>query len=668
LALLYRAEGEDFEAERLYERALVIHEKVLGSNHPQFAKTLNNLACLHRDLGRNAVAKQLFARAINIFEASLGADHPNLIAPLGNLAEVHRREQDYVPALSAIRKATGILRKRGSTCSALYARGLIAEQLDNTATFHLHMRISAEGRKAGTIDAASALDDMLEVCQLARISETGRAIARMAARFASGESEIASLACRRESAVDCWSTLSTRLIEEVCKVPAKRSPELEASLQSQASDAEAAIKVLDAEIASRDPRYAELTNPQPLSLQSIQLLLENDEAIVIISETSDASYACVLRSKCHNFMALEPGRHAIGSMVQRLRTTLDPRHGRHVKPSPEAQSYVTRFDLRLAHQLYCDVWAPIEPFLLSVRRVFFVPDKGLESLPLHLLISAPVLGEGLNSLREVKWVAKHPYSISVIPTVSSLYAFRELSNKTPTGDEFIGFGNPMLGGDREPDIRSVALNSRGFLPNVDQLRSLVALPETTDELETLAANVMAKKKKNFLGPSCTEHHVKALSNSGDLARAGVIAFATHGAMAGELKGFNEPGLVLTPPQQPTEEDDGFLTASEVSQLNLDAEWVILSACNTAAADGTPGAEGFSGLTRAFFYAGARNLLVSHWCVTSDAAVKLTTGTMAKLRRGVSSRAEALRQTMVELIDQGPDPSPSYWAPFTVVGQ
>jgi CHAT domain-containing protein len=93
-------------------------------------------------------------------------------------------------------------------------------------------------------------------------------------------------------------------------------------------------------------------------------------------------------------------------------------------------------------------------------------------------------------------------------------------------------------------------------------------------------------------------------------------------MAGELSGIAEPGLILSPPARATEADDGYLSASEVAQLKLDADWVLLSACNTAAPDGTPGAEGLSGLAKAFFYAGARSLLVSHWAVVSDATVRL----------------------------------------------
>ena len=100
-----------------------------------------------------------------------------------------------------------------------------------------------------------------------------------------------------------------------------------------------------------------------------------------------------------------------------------------------------------------------------------------------------------------------------------------------------------------------------------------------------------------------------------LADYRVVYFATHGLVAGDVKGLAEPSLALTLPQPPSDIDNGLLTASEVAQLKLDADWVVLSACNTVAGD-KPGAEAMSGLARAFFYAGARALLVSHWSVAS----------------------------------------------------
>jgi hypothetical protein len=120
----------------------------------------------------------------------------------------------------------------------------------------------------------------------------------------------------------------------------------------------------------------------------------------------------------------------------------------------------------------------------------------------------------------------------------------------------------------------------------------------------------------FLRERATESRIR----TSKLSDYRILAFATHGLVSGDLKGLAEPAFVLTPPKKGTAEDDGLLTASEVATLKLNADWVILSACNTVAPDGTPGAEALSGLAKAFFYAGSRALLVSHWPVASKADV------------------------------------------------
>jgi CHAT domain-containing protein len=143
-------------------------------------------------------------------------------------------------------------------------------------------------------------------------------------------------------------------------------------------------------------------------------------------------------------------------------------------------------------------------------------------------------------------------------------------------------------------------------------------------------------------------------------------------VAGDLSGLTEPALVFTPPREASALDDGLLTASEAAKLNLAADWVILSACNTASGDGTPGADGLSGLARAFFYAGARTLLVSHWPVRDDAAARLTTRTFANLKAEPDlGKADAYRRAVLDMIADERDPSlahPAIWSPFVVVGE
>jgi CHAT domain-containing protein len=198
------------------------------------------------------------------------------------------------------------------------------------------------------------------------------------------------------------------------------------------------------------------------------------------------------------------------------------------------------------------------------------------------------------------------------------------------------------------------------------------LPETADELCAVSRSLGAGASVVHLGQAAAEGVLKWLSARGALGNARVLHFATHGLMAAETQmaaaSLAEPALLFTPPASATEEDDGLLTATEVAQLQLDADWVVLSACNTAAASET-GQEDLSGLARAFFYAGARALLVSHWYVDSVATVSLITRTFDALKADpAAGRAEALRRAMSGLIAEGRGMEhPARWAPFVVVG-
>jgi CHAT domain-containing protein len=194
-----------------------------------------------------------------------------------------------------------------------------------------------------------------------------------------------------------------------------------------------------------------------------------------------------------------------------------------------------------------------------------------------------------------------------------------------------------------------------------------ALSDTGDELRAVARDLGASDDDVKPGAAATVTLVKSTS----LEQYWVIDFAIHALIAGEVSGLSEPARVLSLPDKPTAEDDGLLAASRIAKLNLDADWAVLSACNTAAGD-EPGAEGLSGLARAFFCAGARSLLVSYWPVETTAAVKLTTGTFARLRKNPEiGLAEALRRSIQALIadrSSATNADPSIWAPFVLAGE
>ncbi len=327
-----------------------------------------------------------------------------------------------------------------------------------------------------------------------------------------------------------------------------------------------------------------------------------------------------------------------------------------------------RFDTRVAHDLYQKLLAPVEPLLAGARHVFVVPDGALQSLPLGVLVTAEQIAppSDLADYRKVPWLTRR-YAITVLPSVSSLRALRVFAARTLAKKPFVGFGDPLLEGDgRGPRGLKLASLFRGAaVADVNEVRQLARLPDTADELEAVARAIGGGDV--YVRERATETRVKAMS----LADYRVLSFATHGLVAGELKGLPEPALVLTPPDEGTDHDDGLLTASEIAQLDLNAEWVVLSACNTAAG-GEPGAEGLSGLAKAFFYAGSRALLVSHWPVASASTVKLITGMFAEAAAHPEiGRAAALRRAMLKLMDDPDHPEfahPAFWAPFVVVGE
>ena len=149
----------------------------------------------------------------------------------------------------------------------------------------------------------------------------------------------------------------------------------------------------------------------------------------------------------------------------------------------------------------------------------------------------------------------------------------------------------------------------------------------------------------------------------------IIHFATHGEISGALVGLNEPFLVLTPPDEASEVNDGLLTMTEIMALNTNADLVVLSACNTAAGD-MPGTEGFSGLAKSFFISGSKSILVSNWYVETYSAQELVINLFKNIKEHPElTVSENFKTTMIEQLGKDKDKShPLFWAPFIIVGK
>ena len=152
----------------------------------------------------------------------------------------------------------------------------------------------------------------------------------------------------------------------------------------------------------------------------------------------------------------------------------------------------------------------------------------------------------------------------------------------------------------------------------------------------------------------------------------MLHFAAHALLPEELRCEPEPAIVTSAPAGAPDASGALLTASAISNLDLDADAVILSACNTGGPNGTAG-ESLSGLARSFFYAGARSMMVTHWSVNDQAAAFLVASTLKRVREpGIHGMADALRAAELDMLaasKSGPDLShPFYWGAFALIGE
>lgn len=662
LAGVYLKQGSYEESERLQKRALAIREKIFNSGHPDVATSLNNLAKLYWTQGLLGKTEPLYKRSLAIDEKSYGPDHPKVAHTLSNMTLLYLDQGRHDLALKSIRRASVIHRDRAARASGGRSAGYLSEQRKVRDVFFRHLRATIEIPTADPSARGALTGEGFEVSQLANATGTGAAVARMAARFAAGDDKVATRMRERQDAVERWRKLDGAMVKAASRPSAKRDKSSEAAMRQELTALDQKIIEIDGQLATAFPQLAELTASKPVPLAEAQALLAADEALLTYQMGDDGGFIFVVRSDRALVTKVDLRGEELSEAVSVLRFGLDPSQISRLADIPP-------YDTGQAFQLYQKIFQPVEPMLDGARHVFVVAGGALQSLPLGVLVTGESQGEftDFSGYRAVPWLARK-YAFTTLPSVSSLRALRTFAKRTKAHIPFTGFGDPLLKG-HPGSNRGVKLASlyRGTIANVNAVRNLPPLPDTADELRALSATMNGDDKRIYLRKEATEKTVKNVN----LSSSRVIAFATHGLLAGDMDAA-EPALVLTPPENGTTLDDGLLTASEVAQLKLNAELVILSACNTAGGDGTDGAEGLSGLAKAFFYAGSRALLVSHWPVVSDAAVKLTTGMLDyQANNPAVGWAEALRRSMLALSNNEEKPHyahPLFWAPFVVVGE
>ena len=687
LAIVQYAQRRYGDAEATYQRALSLLEQSLGPRHPDVARTAHNLAYLYRDQKRFGDAEPLYKRALAIREQTLGADHPDLASTLDDLAALDAARGNAGDALAWSRRTTAAVLAHAERESAggrqLSGPDEPAARRVGYLQRHLaHLAVAA--RRGSALDTALG-GEGLEIAQWATQSAAAAALQQMAVRFAAGDGALAQLLREGQDLSALRRLRDKSLLDMLAAPDTPQNRGFVAELRKTLAEVDGRLAAVRARLDGEFPDYAALAGPKPVKADELRQLLGADEALVfwLVGE-GDAKETYVFAATRDNFAwaTLPLVAADLTVKVTAFRRGLDVDE---LQKSVSAGKPVL-FDLALAHELYAALLGPVDDVIKGKAQLLVVPTGALTALPVHLLLTAkseapPPTVDNVTAYRDAAWLLKRQ-GVTVLPSVASLKALRLFARKDQATKPLVGFGDPIFGPEAGAAAQRGAkkaaarkLNTRSFTEfwqgaGVDRAKLAAALPrleDTADELKAVAQKLGVAAGDIFLRADANESTVKRLA----LADYRVVYFATHGLVAGDVKGLAEPSLALTIPKQASETDDGLLTASEIAQLKLNADWVVLSACNTISGD-KAGAEALSGLARAFFYAGARALLVSHWAVDSAAATRLTTSTFDLLKADPKlGRAEAMRRAMLAYVNDPSDPNnayPAYWAPFSIVGE
>jgi CHAT domain-containing protein len=706
LAVLYLNEGRYAEAEPLYKRSLAIREKALGPDHPDIALNLSNLAKIYRNQDRYQEAAPLIKRAVAIDERLAAEDSENtsrqreLSVAYDSLGDVLKADGHSDEALAVYSKALAIQealalkdpantlwqRDLATTLNSVALRYLADHQLDqalSTSARAVELMIKLlsidAGQRVGAIATAQRVSrifftDYLKIAdaaartipdhshattaetfrmvQMVQGSSAGAAIAGMATRLAAGNDALAAAIREHQDLVARRQVLLDAMVRATSKQPAQRDAAGEAALRAEFDEVGTKTDALDARIARELPNYrAPSSNPTPLSVAGAQKMLAADEALLVYLVTDQATWLWVLRSDNVALRRIGIGAQALSEEVSALRSYLDPIYNLDLRPYPAFRAYT----------LYQEIIGPAASLLTGIHHLLIVPDGGLQSLPISALVTRALPHDPatITDHRNVAWVARD-YASTVLPSVGTLRALREYAAAGHAPKPFVGIGDPVLGKMPLP-VNTISELFRGAAIAENAVRGLPRLPETANELRVAARELGATDHDLYLGPRASEPVLRAAG----LDQYRIVEFATHGLASGSLRGLAEPALVLTPPEQPTPDNNGLLTLSKIVTLKLNADLVVLSACDTDA--GAP-----SSLATGFFYAGARSVLAAKWALASRAAVALTTRIFAEVGKDANiGRAEALRRAEMSMLDPANPPEfahPMMWAPFVLAGE
>ena len=636
-----------------------------------------------------------------------GAEALALIEPkfrrlLEALGEKHYNTAEANGAFAAALAATGdnarALKTFAAAIPILLQRSRRSEQSDTTrSAVELRLRLILEACiellaeiRGSAIEADAGLnaaEEAFRIADVVRGQSVQKAIVASSARAAAHDRALAELARREQDALTRIGALNGLLSNLAAAPKDKVRPDLMKTLRERINQLREERAQLMADIEARFPDYSALVNPKPATVAEVREIMHEGEALIATYSGEKQTHVwAVPKSGPVAYATATLGSRAMRSHVRRLRRALDPQ--------PISLDDIPAFDLKVAYQLYAELLEPVADGWRAASRLVVVSHGALGFLPLSLLPTAKVEiepgAQPFAEYRQVPWLAR-THAVTALPSVAALKSLRSLALTDATGEQpFVGFGDPIFGPDqlKPTDSETVAVLTTRGMPlamraapsSVDadrmHLGMLPRLPDTEHELKEIAGALRVDPGSSlFLGRQANE---KRRPRHGSVERASArLRHPRTGARRRRRPDSTRAGDDGRP-KLPASTETGLLTLGEILGLRLNADWVVLSACNTGAGDGA-GAEALSGLGRAFFYAGTRALLVSNWPVETNSARALTTDLFRRQAADPTlPRARALNEAMHALID-GPGftddggqtlfsyAHPLFWAPFSLVG-
>jgi len=503
-------------------------------------------------------------------------------------------------------------------------------------------------------------------------SSVQQAIAESAARAGVTQPALAALVRQDQDAKNELSVLYSYISAQGSEGSARRTPEIVNAMRARIKELEALRRDVKNRVQKEFPEYFQLIQPKVPTPAEVAAHLQPGDLFVSVLPMDDSTYVFAVGSNGRLvFLRSNLTQADMAQKVRRLRNTLDV---------AEKGERAPAFDFATGYALYKELLQPLEPVMQGKKHLILAASGTLGQIPFAVL---PTREWTSGKSVDAPWLIRQ-YAMSSVPSANAWMSLQRLV-KAPSGNQsLIAWGDPQFGSAATGATPGNAV-SRGATravvasrkdlsfdldkPKVDVLRygELPALPETRDEVIALGKTLNADVQRDvILGTAATRDSVLAASKEGRLVTRQVVVFATHGLLPGDLPNLDQPALAMATPSK--QDGSPLLTLDDVLGLRMNADWVVLSACNTAGADGKA-EEAMSGLARGFFYAGSRSLLVTHWSVESESAMQLTTATFAQYQSNPkTTRADALRSAMLKVMAMEPYAHPAFWAPYALVGE